>query len=346
MKKVLISLVAMVLVLTGLVSATTTTLVPSDITMDVTDAKTTEFCIYSDAGMTLPLNVAVSVGTVCRDIDGLVGCSGADIASPAGFSVTPVDATTGADGVGLCRLEFMIADNGVHPAWYIREGKEGEYTAMLVENLSKIAGAFEGKPVWVRTSDIRTDEYRNLKGADREPKESDPMIGWHAIRRGLDEPKILKAEFQAVKELHKRGFTNVGVMIPFVIRASEVAAAKEIMREVGMEPLEDVEFGVMVETPAACWIIDELCREGISNNEKIAKLFDEMHPAVLGEIEMVLSVAKKYGVQTSICGQAGSKPEMARFLVKRGCTSISANPDAVAKIRETVAKVEKELGVK
>ena len=273
-------------------------------------------------------------------------------------------ATTGADGVGLCRLEFMIADNGVHPAWYIREGKEGEYTAMLVENLSKIAGAFEGKPVWVRTSDIRTDEYRNLKGADREPKESDPMIVWHAIRRGLDEPKILKAEFQAVKELHKRGFTNVGVMIPFVIRASEVAAAKEIMREVGMEPLEDVEFGVMVETPAACWIIDELCREGISfvsfgtndltqltlgidrNNEKIAKLFDEMHPAVLGEIEMVLSVAKKYGVQTSICGQAGSKPEMARFLVKRGCTSISANPDAVAKIRETVAKVEKELGVK
>ena len=114
MKKVLISLVAMVLVLTGLVSATTTTLVPSDITMDVTDAKTTEFCIYSDAGMTLPLNVAVSVGTVCRDIDGLVGCSGADIASPAGFSVTPVDATTGADGCDDISLVTSRASTGLY----------------------------------------------------------------------------------------------------------------------------------------------------------------------------------------------------------------------------------------
>src|SRR3989338_3285826 len=169
------------------------------------------------------------------------------------------------------------------------------------------------------------------------------MIGRHTIRRGLDEPKILKAEFQAVKELHKRGFTNVGVMIPFVIRASEVAAAKEIMREVGMEPLEDVEFGVMVETPAACWIIDELCREGISfvsfgtndltqltlgidrNNEKIAKLFDEMHPAVLGEIAKVVRVCRQFKVKTSICGQAGSRPEMAEFLVHQGVDSISAN---------------------
>ncbi|ENO12385.1 phosphoenolpyruvate synthase/pyruvate phosphate dikinase, partial [Thermoplasmatales archaeon SCGC AB-539-C06] len=79
------------------------------------------------------------------------------------------------------------------------------------------------------------------------------------------------------------------------------------------------------------------------NNERIAKLFDEMHAAVLGEIEKVIKTCKKYNVQTSICGQAGSRPEMAKFLVRLGIDSISANPDAVDEIREVVARTEKAL---
>ncbi|MBI4738166.1 phosphoenolpyruvate synthase [Candidatus Woesearchaeota archaeon] len=270
-------------------------------------------------------------------------------------------AATGADGVGLVRLEIMIAMNGVHPAEYIRQNNDDEYTQMLVTNIEKIATAFRGKPVWVRTSDLRSDEYRNLKGGDHEPHETDPMIGWHGIRRCLDEPRILRAEFKAIKQLREQGHTNVGIMIPFVIRASEVAHAKEIMREVGMEPCVDVEFGVMCETPASCWIMEDICKEKVSfvsfgtndltqmtlgldrNNARVSKHFDEMHPAVLGEIAQVISVCKKYGVTTSICGQAGSRPEMAEFLVKQGIDSISANPDAVHTIRQVVARVEKKL---
>jgi len=268
---------------------------------------------------------------------------------------------TNADGVGLVRLEIMIAQGGIHPAEYIRTGKREDYIKLLMKGIGGIAKAFHGKPVWIRTSDMRTDEYKNLKGADKEPKETDPMIGWHAIRRALDEPEILKAEFEAVKRLHDEGLKNVGVMIPFVIRTREVREAKKIMREVGLEPCEDVQFGVMIETPASCWIIDEICKEGICfisfgtndltqltlgidrNNERIAKLFDEMHAAVLGEMKMVIETCKKYGVQTSICGQAGSRPEMAKFLVKVGIDSISANPDAVHEIREVVARTEKAL---
>ncbi|MBU0461769.1 MAG: phosphoenolpyruvate synthase, partial [Nanoarchaeota archaeon] len=270
-------------------------------------------------------------------------------------------AQTGADGVGLVRIEIMIANNGIHPAEYIRENKDDEYTDMLAEGIGRIAKPFRGKQVWVRTSDIRTDEYRNLKGGDKEPHETDPMIGWHAIRRGLDEPRILKAEFKAIKKLHDQGQTNVGVMLPFVIRKNEVVRAKQLMREVGMEPCTDVPFGVMCETPASIWIMEDLCKEGISfisfgtndltqltlgidrNNERIAKLFDEMHPAVLGEIEKVVKTCKRYGVETSICGQAGSRPEMAEFLVRIGIDSISANPDAVHEIREVVARTEKKL---
>lgn len=270
-------------------------------------------------------------------------------------------AATGADGVGLLRMEFMIAEGGIHPAHYIRENKDENYIRLLMDGIGGIAKAFKDKPVWVRTSDMRSDEYRNLKGGDAEPHESDPMIGWHAIRRGLDEPRILKAEFTAIMRLHKEGFTNVGIMIPFVIRVDELNAAKKLMREVGLEPVKDIDFGVMVETPAACWIIEDLCKEGISfisfgtndltqltlgidrNNERLSKLFDETHPAVLGEIEKVLKITKKYNVQSSICGQAGSSPEMAKFLVTRGISSISANIDAVQAIRQMVAKTEREL---
>lgn len=270
-------------------------------------------------------------------------------------------AATGADGVGLVRLEIMIASGGIHPAEYIRQGKEQDYISLLKNGIKKIAQAFQHKPVWVRCSDMRSDEYRNLKGGDQEPKESDPMIGWHAIRRLLDEPKILRAEFQAVKELHDEGLDNVGIMLPFVIRVEEVKKAKELMHEVGLEPCKDIDFGVMVETPAVCWVMEDLCKEGISfvsfgtndltqltlgidrNNQHIAKLFDEMHPAVLGEVAKVIKVCQKYGVKTSICGQAGSRPEMADFLVHQGIESISANVDAVDEIRRVVARTEKKL---
>ncbi|MEK6900015.1 MAG: phosphoenolpyruvate synthase, partial [Nanoarchaeota archaeon] len=173
-------------------------------------------------------------------------------------------AATDADGVGLVRLEIMIANGGIHPAEYIRQGREDDYVSLLKDGIRKIAKAFMHKPVWIRCSDMRSDEYRNLQGGDKEPHESDPMIGWHGIRRLLDDQKILRAEFQAVKELHDEGFDNVGIMIPFIIMAEELHKAKEIMREVGLEPVKDIDFGVMIETPAACWVIEDICKEGIS----------------------------------------------------------------------------------
>jgi len=265
------------------------------------------------------------------------------------------------DGVGLVRIEFMIVNAGVHPSKYIRSGREFDYIKVLMNGLEGIAKEFPGKPIWVRTSDIRTDEYRNLEGGDEEPHEADPMIGWHGIRRGLDESGILRAEFKAIKNLHDMGYNNIGVMLPFVIRVEEVKKAKQIMREIGLEPCKDIEFGVMIETPASCWIIEDLCKEGINfisfgtndltqltlgidrNNERIASLYDEMHPAVLGEIAKVIKVCRKYGVTTSICGQAGSNPKMAEFLVKAGIDSISSNVDAIDEIRKTVAITEKKV---
>ncbi len=274
-------------------------------------------------------------------------------------------AATGCEGVGLLRLEFIIAQGGVHPAEHVRKGTVDKYVALLVDNIGQVAKAFGEKPVWVRSSDLRSDEYRGLVGGDKEPHESDPMLGWHGIRRLLDEEAILRAEFKAVKELHSNGVRNVGIMIPFVIRAEEVARAKEIFEEeTGLLACTDVPFGVMIETPAACGVIEEICAEGISfvsfgtndltqltlgidrNNEHISSLFDEMHPAVLYQIADVIGVCREHGVETSICGQAGSRPEMAQFLVEHGIDSVSVDIDAVAKISSVIAKAEEKVSSK
>lgn len=269
-------------------------------------------------------------------------------------------AATGADGVGLLRCEMMMAKHE-HPAWLLKNNKKDILFNELVDGISGIASHFKGKPVWYRTSDFRTDEYRNLQGGKEEPEEDNPMLGWHGIRRSVDMPELLMAEFEAIKEVHKRGLTNVGVMLPMVTHVEQVEFGKKMLKKAGFNPGKDIEFGVMIETPASVQIIEEICKVGIDfvsfgtndltqftmtidrNNAHVQKWYDEMHPAVLRQIKYVIEVCKKYNVNTSICGQAGSRPEMAEFLVKCGIDSISANSDAVHKIRQVVSRVERKL---
>ena len=270
-------------------------------------------------------------------------------------------AETNADGIGLLRLEGIIASGKIHPAKYLRDNKLKNYENLIYDGVKAIATPFKDKPVWIRTSDIRTDEYRDLEGGDLEPVEANPMIGWHAIRRSLAQPELLVAEFKALKRLVDEGFENLGVMLPFIISHEEIVKAKEIAQKAGLEPHKNIKFGIMVETPAAVLIIDELCQAGIDfvslgtndltqtvlgvdrGNSNIADLYNEFHPAVLAAIEKVVRACSKYGVESSICGQAGSNPKMAEFLVRLGIDSISANVDAVAEIRKIVSEVETKL---
>lgn len=271
---------------------------------------------------------------------------------------------TQADGVGLLRTEHMMLTTGVHPKKFIVEGKEEELIKVLVENILKVADAFYPKSVWYRTLDAPTDEFKSLKGGEGEPYEHNPMLGWRGIRRELDEPDILKAEFKAIKKLHEQGYTNIGIMLPLVQHPDELRKAKEIAREVGLKPQKTIEFGIMVETPAAAMIIEDFIEEGLDfisfgtndltqytlaidrNNENVAGLYTERHPAVFKLMERVIIECNKAGVKTSICGQAGSMPDIVEKLVELGITSVSANTDAVATVREVIARVEKKILLK
>ena len=241
----------------------------------------------------------------------------------------------------------------------IKTGRKEEFIENLTENLKIVCRAFKGKTVWYRTIDAPTDEFRSLEGGENEPHEDNPMMGWRSIRRSLDEPEILRAEYEAVKRAHLAECRNIGIMIPLVTHVEQVREAKKIFEEsTGLVPGKEIEFGIMIETPAAVQMIEELCQEGISfasigtndltqftlaldrGSAKVQKLYDEMHPAVLKEISKVIRTCKHYHVKVSICGQAGSRPEMAEFLWKQGIDSISANPDAVYTIRKTIARLE------
>ncbi len=267
-------------------------------------------------------------------------------------------AATMADGVGLLRVEHMILGLGEHPHKFIEEGREEEYIGELVKGIRTVADAFYPKPVWVRTLDAPTDEFRGMEGGEIEPHEHNPMLGWRGIRRDLEEIDHFRMELRAFKKLHELGLTNVGIMLPLVQHVSELVRAKEIMCEEGID-LEKIDLGIMVETPGAALSIEDFIAEGINfasfgtndltqytlavdrNNENVASLFSELHPAVLKQIEYVVDKCNEAGVTTSICGQAGSYPEMVKRLVEIGITSISANIDAVEVVRETVARAER-----
>ena len=270
-------------------------------------------------------------------------------------------AATGADGVGLLRTEHLMLTSGIHPGKFIADGREDELIDTIADNVQIVADAFYPKPVWYRTLDAPTDEFITLEGGENEPREHNPMLGWRGIRRELDQPEILKCEFKAIKKLHEKGYTNIGIMIPLSQSPEELKKAKALCSEVGFEPHKDVDFGMMVEIPAAAIMIDEYIKVGIDfvslgtndltqytlavdrNNEFVAKHYSEEHPAVMKLIERTIRKCAEAGVKCSICGQAGSVPHIVEKLVEFGITSVSSNTDAIADVRKTVARAEQKI---
>jgi len=266
-------------------------------------------------------------------------------------------AATGADGVGLLRTEHMILSTDKTPARYVADHGSDAYTRLLVDDIRTVAEAFYPRPVRVRTLDAPTDEFRQLEGGEDEPHEHNPMSGYRGLRRSLDEEEIFRHELAAFRRLYEMGYDNVEVMFPVVNDAEDVLGAKRQLEAVGIDP-DKRSWGVMVETPASALEIESICRTGVDfasfgtndltqhtlavdrNNERVADRFDELHPAVLELISRVIDVCRDHDVATSICGQAGSRPEMVRHLVTEGVTSISANIDAVRDVQHRAMRVE------
>jgi pyruvate,water dikinase len=268
------------------------------------------------------------------------------------------------DGVGLLRAEFMIANIGMHPRVIIERGEEQEFIDKLAEGIARIAGAFYPRPVVYRTTDFKSNEYRNLPGGEKyEPIESNPMIGYRGCSRYTKEPDVFSLEMRAIKKVRDEMLLkNVWVMLPFVRKTSEVTAIKALMEKEGLVRSKDFKLWLMAEVPSMVVLIDEFCKLGIDgvsigsndltqltlgidrDSSVMASEFDERDEAVMGAIKQIIDGCRRNGVTVSLCGQSPSVyPEIAEKLVEFGITSISVNPDAIERTKRIVASAERKV---
>ncbi len=272
------------------------------------------------------------------------------------------------DGIGLMREEFIVTSYiGEHPLELIKNGKEKKFIDALVEGISEVARAFYPRPVVLRTSDFKTNEYRALKGGEAyETHEANPMIGWRGCSRYISDNYIeaFLLELRAIKKVRDDlGLKNVWVMLPFVRTVEELKEIVYIMEDEGLKRSKDFKLWIMAEVPSNVFMAEELAEwcDGFSigsndltqlvmgadrDSEVLAKMgyFDERNDAVKRAIKQIIEGAHKKGKTVSICGQAPSVyPEFTEFLIRNGIDSISLNADVVHKTRRLVASIEQKI---
>ncbi|WP_017325506.1 phosphoenolpyruvate synthase [Synechococcus sp. PCC 7336] len=291
------------------------------------------------------------------------------------------------DGVGLARLEFIINNHiGVHPLSLLHfdeltdplereaiaqltaqyDSKPDFFIDKLARGVGTIAAAFYPKPVVVRMSDFKSNEYANLLGGKQfEPDEENPMLGWRGASRYYDANyrEAFGLECRAMARVrHEMGLVNVIPMIPFCRTPEEGRRVLAEMEQYGLKRGENgLQVYVMCEIPSNVILADEFSQvfDGFSigsndltqltlgldrDSALVAHLFDERNEAVKRMVARAIATVRAAGRKIGICGQAPSDyPEFARFLVEEGIDSISLNPDTVLKTRLYVAEVEQEL---
>lgn len=270
------------------------------------------------------------------------------------------------DGIGLMRTEFIFSHIGVHPMYLLRTGRGEVLINDMSQAITTVAQAIYPRPLVVRMSDFRTNEFRGLEGGEVEPEENNPMIGWRGVSRYISPAyeEGFRLECKAIKKVRDEfGLINVWVMLPFVRTTWEVARVKEIMASEGLVQNKSFKIWIMAEVPAVVFQAEEFARlvdgfsigsndltqlvmgvdrdSGILNN---MGYFDERDPSVKNAIKTLIHAAHKQGITCSICGQGPSLyPDFAEFLVHEGIDSMSVNPDTVAYTRRLVAGVEQRM---
>jgi phosphotransferase system enzyme I (PtsI) len=252
-------------------------------------------------------------------------------------------ATSGAEGVGLMRTEFLVVGRATMP------DEEEQYQAYV-----NVINAFAGQPVVIRTFDVGGDKLP-VGGFPHEPN---PFLGWRAIRMCLDEPEIFRTQLRALLRAAVHG--DVRIMLPLIVTIDEVREARALLADAARELADrgvayraDVPLGVMIETPAAVITADTLAKEvaffSIGTNDlvqytlavdrgnaRLATRFTPLHPAVLRLIHRTFEVGHAHGLNVSVCGEMASEPLMAFALIGLGLRTLSVAPRSVARVKQIV----------
>ena len=253
----------------------------------------------------------------------------------------------GAGGIGLFRSEFLYLESSDYPT------EEEQFTAYR-----KVAEMMAGKKVIIRTLDIGADKQVDYFGLD---KEENPAMGYRAIRICLDRTDIFKTQLRALYRASYYG--NIAIMFPMIISVDEVLKIKGIVAEVKQEldaeglPYREVELGVMIETPAAVMMTEELAKEvdffsvGTNDltqytlaidrqNPKLDNIYDSHHPAIMKMLQMIVDNGHAGGCWVGICGELGADTTLTETFLRMGFDELSVSPSMVLSVREEIRKTD------
>ena len=289
------------------------------------------------------------------------------------------------DGVGLARLEFIISHTiGVHPRALLEFDSVEKvlqkkickrmygypdpitfYIARLVEGIGTIAAAFYPKPVIIRFSDFKSNEYAALIGGEKyEPKEENPMLGFRGAARYYSDEfaDCFRLECRAIKKVREdMGLDNVHIMLPFVRSTEEVQKVTKIMGEEGLSLGEgNLKLYLMCEIPANALLADNFLHYcdgfsigsndltqltlGVDRDSGLLPQFDERNPALKVIMAMAIKACRQANKYIGICGQAPSDfPDITEWLIENGITSIALNPDSLLKMMDIACQAEAKL---
>lgn len=252
-----------------------------------------------------------------------------------------------AEGIGLFRSEFLYLESDTYPT----ENEQFNAYKTVAENMA-------GKQVIIRTLDIGADKQVDYFELD---KEENPALGYRAIRICLTRQEVFKTQLRAL--LRASAYGNISIMFPMIIAVDEVRKIKQILKEVKDElreqgiPFKDVEIGVMIETPAAVMVSEQLAQEvdffSIGTNDltqytlaidrqnpKLDEFYDAHHPAVLKLIQMTIENGHKGGAWVGICGELGADLELTETFLRMGVDELSVSPTFVLPIRNRVRSLD------
>ena len=252
-----------------------------------------------------------------------------------------------AEGIGLFRSEFLYLESDTYPT----ETEQFNAYKTVAENMA-------GKKVIIRTLDIGADKQVDYFELD---KEENPALGYRAIRICLTREEVFKTQLRAL--FRASAYGNISIMFPMIISVDEVRKIKQILEEVKEElresgiPFKDVEIGVMIETPAAVMISEQLAQEvdffSIGTNDltqytlaidrqnpKLDEFYDAHHPAVLRMIQMTIENGHKGGAWVGICGELGADLELTETFLRMGVDELSVSPTFVLPVRNRVRELD------
>jgi pyruvate, water dikinase len=259
------------------------------------------------------------------------------------------------DGVGLLRSELMLMEalDRQHPKLWLEQGRRQELVDRITQKIMPFAEAFQPRPVFYRTLDLRSHEFSTLAG--QEPSDRYPMLGVRGTFGYQRNPAQFEVELSALRQVQQAGYSNVQLLLPFVRTVEEFSFCRRQVEQAGLMENPDFQLWIMAEVPSVLMLLPDYVAAGVQGiaigsndltqlmlgvdreHPEMAIAFDQQHPAMMRAFQQLITGARQAGIPCTLCGQApGQHPELIAAIVNWGITGISVSPGEVAAVQRAI----------